>query len=254
MSLINDALKRAKESNKNLPQQAAVGSPMEPVQHVDKPRLPLFVGCIIFVFCIVAGVMLWKMSQAQSPAQRVAETPKVAAPEKKAKVQTPTHQQPRSNSLVATAKSLPTSSVMTIKVATNAVSKPARMVASTNAVPAAAPVVTAKAAPAPKALAAVVPAPQPVVTQAPATRLPEVKPSVPPMAPRPAPPVAAKSNGPFPDLKLKAIIYRASRPVAIINNASLTLGDEISGARLIRIEPRKVTLKWNNQTRDLSLE
>jgi len=195
MSLINDALKRAKESNKNLPQQASVGSPMEPVRTQEKSRLPLFVGCIICILCITSGVFFWKMSRNQSPVQRLATTQNATTPAKN-KAQTPVQPQSRTNALVASAKLSPTSSVMTIRVATNSVPKTAQAASRTNA----APVVAATAVPAPKIPAAVIPASQPVVTQAPPASLSEVKLVIPPAAPPVAPPpVVAKSNLPFPE-------------------------------------------------------
>lgn len=233
MSLINDALKRAKETHQGLPPQAILNSPMEPVHSGPKSHLPLILGVLLCVVFIGAGVVFWKMAHASEPAHKAASAPKpvVAITAAKPKVET----------AVFVARSNPPASV--VKAPVNS--------APTNP-PAAAPVI-ARPTPAPVAVVAT-PAPQPAPKTVPAPVVAEVKPAVAPTPAAAPAPVQAKAAPVFPDLRLKAIVYSPTRPIAVINNASLSLGDEISGARLIKIEPRKVTLKWNNQTRELLLD
>jgi hypothetical protein len=58
----------------------------------------------------------------------------------------------------------------------------------------------------------------------------------------------------FPNLKLKGIIYNETSPQVLINGSTLSLGDEIEGARIIKIERKRVTVKWNGESRELLLE
>jgi hypothetical protein len=185
---------------------------------------------------IIAGVFFWMMAGASrkttgsSPVRTAAVAPVTA---------------PRTNALAPVAKA-PVASVAPSNPAPFAVVRPTPAVQVAKPAPVA-PAPIAKPVP-----VVATPAPAPVVATAVPSK-PVVTPSAAPATPIvPAAEKVVSAN--FPDLKLKAIAYNATRPVAVINNASLTLGDEISGARLIKIEPRKVTLKWNNQIRELLLD
>jgi hypothetical protein len=58
-----------------------------------------------------------------------------------------------------------------------------------------------------------------------------------------AKPAPARSAAVMDDLRLFSIIYRPERPAAVINREMLFQGDEIGGARVIRIERNTVTLE-----------
>jgi len=58
----------------------------------------------------------------------------------------------------------------------------------------------------------------------------------------------------FPDLKLKGIYYRPSNPSAVINNKALFIGERISQARVISITEDSVTVKWQEETRVLTMQ
>ena len=55
----------------------------------------------------------------------------------------------------------------------------------------------------------------------------------------------------FPQLKLKTILARQSKPSAVINNKTVSVGDLIDGVKVMAIAPGKVTVNWNGQSKDL---
>lgn len=64
---------------------------------------------------------------------------------------------------------------------------------------------------------------------------------------------AASVPASFPNLKLQGIYYRIKRPSALINNRTVHVGDTIEGARVVSIQRFSVKLQMGGQTRDLSL-
>lgn len=64
---------------------------------------------------------------------------------------------------------------------------------------------------------------------------------------------AASVPASFPNLKLQGIYYRIKRPSALINNRTVHVGDTIEGARVVSIQRLSVKLEMGGQTRDLSL-
>jgi hypothetical protein len=108
---------------------------------------------------------------------------------------------------------------VTVQLATHAVAQ------ATNSIP-------TTRTPAPKAFS-----PPPVVASQPVQSVP-----------------SAPTVGPFPTLTLKGIIYNLTSPQVLINGSYLTLGEEIEGARIIKIERTRVTVKWNGQTKELAPE
>ena len=103
--------------------------------------------------------------------------------------------------------------------------------ASSNAVEAALAQVATKPAPAPASVAQTVPQP-PTVVAAPV-----------------APPVPVK----FPALRLQSIFYRPSNPSVLINGKTLYVTDEIQGVLVADIQPASVTLVLSGQTNILTL-
>ncbi len=66
-------------------------------------------------------------------------------------------------------------------------------------------------------------------------------------------PKAAPTVPSFPELKLQSVIYRPNSPAVLINGEMLQVGDEIKGARIVRIERYAVTVEWRGERRELSL-
>jgi hypothetical protein len=72
----------------------------------------------------------------------------------------------------------------------------------------------------------------------------------------PAPPVAAAPPQPppkFPPLRLQSIFYRPTNPSVMINGKTLYLGDEIQGVTVADIQPASVTLVLSGHTNILTL-
>jgi len=67
------------------------------------------------------------------------------------------------------------------------------------------------------------------------------------LAPAPTP------AGPFADLKLQSIVFREDKPAAVVNGEMLFVGDEISGARVLKIERQSVTIQRKGETHELRL-
>lgn len=58
----------------------------------------------------------------------------------------------------------------------------------------------------------------------------------------------------FPALKLQGIYFRLKNPSALINNRTMYLGDEIEGARLVGIDRFLVIMEMHGQTNHYSLK
>ena len=62
----------------------------------------------------------------------------------------------------------------------------------------------------------------------------------------------SKGTG-FGPLHLSGIVYRDNGSMAIINNRAVGVGDKIDGARIIRIERKKVTVVINGRRKSLTV-
>lgn len=209
MSLINDALKRAKQGQEN-PLGGEPAVPLEPVDAASRPNYFLrFVAALLTIVTLVcSGWFFWKWWSSRDEPQSV-----VAVNDAK----TNPAAQPKSPP-----QSPPRKSV--IRVSTN-------IVVRTNVV--------------------VTPAPEPEVLSVPtntsisstqASAAASVRVAEPPPPP-----------SPFADLKLRSIIYREDRPAAVINGDMVFVGDEILGARVVRIDRHTVTVERKGETNELRL-
>lgn len=57
----------------------------------------------------------------------------------------------------------------------------------------------------------------------------------------------------FPELKLQGVYFRLVKPSVLINNRTLFIGDQVEGARVVSIQRYSVKLELNGQTKELSL-
>jgi HD-like signal output (HDOD) protein len=64
---------------------------------------------------------------------------------------------------------------------------------------------------------------------------------------KPAPP--SSPANPLDSIRIQGILYRQAKPVVIINNKSLTVGDSIAGVRVVAISQSAVTLSFGDQQR-----
>jgi hypothetical protein len=193
MSLINDALKRAREqAPEETPPSAAEDPAMTPATHATRsPQWPLVVVPALLVGVI--GVAVWFFWSA-------------------------------SNSMGLTARALTSRTVSAREEPPAESSHPAGGSNSS---------IAATATPA----GAVIP---PAVTNTAALTAPTA--TAPPV-PKPA----------APTLKLQAIFYRPAHPTAIISSKTVSRGDTIHGARVLRIDRESVALWVNGQTNVLTM-
>jgi len=219
MSLINEALRRARETQQRQPLPTPAGPPLQPVERTPARfsalGLPLTFG-IVFA---AAALLLWEWVQQDRRGARVAARPPLhawpAAPEQAAA--TP----PLASSLAQPASAPAPAALITAPVpATQPVGQPA-----------ASPAVAATPGP-PLPVAAPPPAPAATADSAP-----------------PGPEPASK-----PPLKLQGVIAHPTRPSALISGKLLFKGDRIEEFRVVAIEPRSVTLVGAGRTNVLTLD
>lgn len=241
MSLINDALKRANQNQKQGAPPTPPETGLKPVERNGESSGGL---SKLFAFLLVAGVLcgagwfLWQgLRSDTAPALTTsAPTPSAssdATVQKENDAPLPTSRE--GHAKVASA----------MRVNTNIVIRPGPAPSGATA-PAPAP---AKGAPAETALASGAGETNLLPAQAPAS------------APQPAQPVAASSvakpsnaTGEWPQLRLQGIFYRLHKPSVRLNGKILYVGDEVDGARLVEIHRESVTLEFGGQTKVLPLK
>jgi len=208
MSLINDALKRAKQAQQQNPFGGQPAVPLQPVDYARRPNYFLrSLGALLAVATLAcSGWFFWKWWSSRGERRSVV----MAVNEAKVESAAQSKARPQSFPLKST-----------IQVSTN-------IVVRTNV--------------------AVTPKPGAEVPSAPTNAsIPTSQTS----AAAPAP--AAAPASPFADLKLRSIIYREDKPAAVINSDMLYVGDEIRGARVVRIDRHSVTLERKGETNELRL-
>ncbi len=276
MSLINDALKRAAESQGQPQAQAQARPrgpkgiedwpvPMTPVAARERPAwLPVVgIGLLAVALLGASGFFFakwWKEQKAWQPY-----------------VETPPDDDPASNA-VANAKAPPDTKQAKANIKSPPVTPPAATnpVVKTNVEVAAVtpPKPVTPEPPPPKAtnpvVAVVVPpskqpdpvVPKPVVEPPPVTPPTNPPPvvKVEPSAVVVVPPGTKKGDdhaktaaAEFPELKLQGIIRGKKKTTAIVNGKMLSLGDRLEGAFLLKIEQESVTFEKGSVRRELFL-
>jgi cytoskeletal protein RodZ len=220
MSLINDALRRARQTQQQSP--PATRQPLVPVE--PKPRgisrmLPLAVGVLFAAACFFFGLSLARRTP---PPVAVAPLPPPKQSDKPVPAPAPVPVAPAP---------LPEPKVTP---ATKPASKPRLSVTTANPIVVAPlpPKTVASAAPtAPAAPAA------PAKVAAPAATPPAVP--KPPVTPPPPPP---------PDPKLQGIFFNPTRPWAIVSGKTVYAGDRVGDFRVKEISKNTVTLEKADKT------
>ncbi|MHB8521089.1 MAG: hypothetical protein ACYDH9_10065 [Limisphaerales bacterium] len=216
MSLINDALKRASQSQKERAQTTPppASPPLQPVEHAPPAGPPRYLVPVLVVLVLgLSGWAFWKWSEVgQSPALATSSKLASTTPGRMEAASPATH---RLNSSTE------------IQVNTNPVVRPSPPPAAVTPPPST-PIQTA-----PTAVAT--PAPAPVPDTNTATAAAETAP--------------AKRS--FPELKLQGIFYRLRNPSVMINNLTLYKGDAVEGARVLAIEREGVTVEFDGQKKRL---
>jgi hypothetical protein len=259
MSLINDALKRAREQQKERPNPPPTGLPLQPVD--DRGRTNAggrFIYPLLLVVTLgLAAWFFWQWARTSRPVEKgpiaaVSVSPEARAPgsgsptsaaPQPAVPSAPAHPVVQvSTTLVARVPALPPQQApasVPQPVPASVLPQPATLSSASGPPPAAPP------GPAPSTGVALAPAPviQPAVVSAPA-----------PVAPEPAAPVAAPAPAAsFPDIKLQAIFYRLNKPSVMINGKVVYTGEMVEGAKVTRIERDHAEVMWKGETRSLHL-
>ena len=219
MSLINDALKRAAESQKQNPSDSLPKLPLQPVNYAARPNSFFRLLALLALLALV-GVSFWAFSkwwnnsrqtQRAAASGSVVDTQSVSVEQRAVVTAAPTDNPARRPG---------------IKVSTNVVIR-----TDTSAMP-----LTA--------------APRPVAAANTNVGIQLVE-----RPPGETNVAAAAGNAPaiFPDLKLQSIIYRLNKPAVVINGEMLHAGEVIKEARVVRIERYAVTVVWRGETNVLSL-
>ena len=238
MSLINDALKRAKEAQHQQSPVQPGGPPLRPVDHRPERRSGLWLVLVFAVVFAAAVILLWQWLQTgRSPGPLAGQSP---SPVQTAPASTPSP--PALPSPPPSPAPTPVSAPEGQPTPSATESSPVRPGEPT----------TPAAMPAPERPVVAVPptAPVPALVPAPATNGPA----------RPSPaanPVAeAKSPEPPPKpsaLKLQGIIYHPTRPSVVVNGKALFIGDRLNEWRVIAIDTHSVTLANNGRTNILEM-
>ena len=225
MSLINDALKRAKEAQQQTPTDPG-GPPLRPVEPRPGRNNNVWLMLLFAIVVAVASILLWQWFQQWRQPQIVAGTASTSAQGSPTPTSTP--------SVTVPSQSVP---VMLSEAAIPAVS------ASTTTV------------------ATVVPI-RPDSTQVQPARGTSSSPasvSVPPMTNSHAlatlatgAPRAEVVTEPAP-LKLQGILFHPTRPSAVINGRLLFVGERVGELRVMAIEQDSVTLAGGGKTNYLTL-
>ncbi len=215
MSLINDALKRAKQAQQEAappPPPNLQLRPIEPAQYSRK-RLGLLPPVALALGALVLLVLIWERSQRTSPAR-------------------PTEVQARVAMRTASTPAPPPAPTPVAPVA----AAPAPAEPPSPVLP---PAPSAAPAPSPAEAVPVPADPSAVV----ATDSGAAKSATAPEPPPPKPPLP----------KLQAIVFSPVRPSVMISGKTLFVGDKLNGLRVTAIDKESVTLAGAGQTNVLTL-
>jgi cytoskeletal protein RodZ len=235
MSLINDALKRAKEAQQQKPPADSPGGPpLRPVEPRPSHGNNLWLMLAFALLVAVAAILLWQWFLQSRQPQTIAAKPPSSTqtlPTPKPTLATPILETPavepseRPHS-VAEAKRI------------GAGVRPATKSESATPTPVTSPPVQAvESTTSPAGEAVPVPTTN---AQGPALAAENAPP--PEAAPKPAP------------LKLQGIIFHPTRPSVVINGKLLFVGDPLGEWRVMAIDSRSVTLVGAGKTNVLTLE
>jgi hypothetical protein len=214
MSLINDALKRAKNAQEQKPPGGPPVAPLQPVDYTARPNW-LFRSVVSLLLLASLTCSAWffgKWWTSNRDSERVVAFAREAPAERPSKTGDPA-QTPAPESAIKVSTS--------IIVRTDFDSAPRSE---------------------PEA-----------VTQAPSTNAPLSAPPVNRIVPETNPAVPAPPPSPFADVKLQSIIYRQDKPAALINGEMVFVGEEVRGARVLKIDRQSVTVERKGETNELRL-
>jgi hypothetical protein len=263
MSLINDALKRARQGSAKPPPESPAEPPLQPVQNPEPERKnSVIVVAGAAVLLVVGSWYLWQWLNPDQPAQGAAAKPPA------------TNQAPAAGkSSLASNLTKPFQAVAKLDAAIQEARK--TEAASPKPVQTETPVPAEARSPETKTMVASPtppPSSSPSATSSPAaanippTQVAETTPSTSarstpakeeiPLSPTPPAELPAQPisrNVTFPSLKLGGIYLRMSKPSVLINNRTLFLGDTVDGVRVVGIERHSVSVEFKGATNELFL-
>ena len=232
MSLINDALKRARLGQKksdDSPPETPPETPLEPAESGSTPKrspVILIVICILLLSCGLWFVWKWWNSPAQPALPELAQT-------------TLTNVAPTTVTNAAPASSeAQVPLVEQAETATNEVEVGVADAISTSTETNAA-----------MALEESEPVSAPVETN-----VQEIVAATPPEPTEPTVVLQPSRPVTFPPLKLQGIFFRMENPSVLINNLTLFIGDQVAGVSVVQIQRTKVTLELNGARKELFLK
>jgi len=226
MSLINDALKRAREAEQQRTEKTPPAPPLKPADHAAPPRRAGRMVVTVLLLATLGFAALYLSRWARSSGG-------VPASETSNEVATASRSSPETVAAPAARLAIP--------AGTNLMAPPGSVFHS-----------EPSAAPAPAS---------PASSSPPATDLraaiPGSIPAEPPASPGEDAPTAvqpvAEVEARFPELKLQSIVFRLRNPSVVIDGEMLGVGDTVKGARVAKIERHAVTMEWQGQTNVLRL-
>ena len=228
MSLINDALKRAKEVQEQVPPPATAGPQFRPAEPEPYARhgIGLMVPVAFALVALLTLLLVWGIHRSMSTG-----TQELAVAELQAKAPPVSAAPDRSAPLAP-----PTSAVPAVEPAPRAVAQPAGVTG-----PATAPV-QAGSPPASQVTTTVVAKSQAAAGVA--------APQPPTATVAPDPPAVPKAPPP----RLQGIIFNSRNSSALINGKTLFIGEYLGDLRLIAIGKNTATLAGGGQSHVLTLE
>jgi hypothetical protein len=220
MSLINDALKRAKEAQQQAAPPPAPNLEFRPVELVQlgPPSRGLMVPAVLAGAALLILLLAWQWSQKNDSAAPIEVKSRTAAAAKSA---------PAPQPAAASAAPAPAAPVAAVQ--------PVPDIPSVPGVP-----------PTSDQIGPVGPSPL-SDTNSPVGASPDGSVANTAAVAEPAPPKP-------PPLKLQAIVFSRTRPSVMINGKTLFLGDKLNGSRVTAIDQESATLVASGQTNVLTLQ
>lgn len=229
MSLINDALKRARLGQKKQDGTPPETPPLEPVESGSTPKRSPVIWISICMLLLVGGLWLvwkWWNSPAQSLPLEMAQTTVTNAVSA-----TVTNAATEQSEIQATPIGQTETATNEVEIS---VADVAPVATETNVI---------------AALEEMKPAP-PLVE----TNVQDIASATPPEPPEPTFELQPSRPVTFPPLKLQGIFFRMTNPSVLINNLTLFIGDKVDGVSVVQIQRTKVTLELNGSQKVLFLK
>ncbi len=251
MSLINDALKRARQfTKKESPPAPGSETPLQPVENEPKktPTRWGLVGAVVLLGLAGWLFMNWWSARSGSASSQATAPPRGATNRSIASRMVGSIA--AASNVVRSVTNLRHEAEVAFGTTSPPVAAPSTAMVAVAAAThqGAAPVVTARAE-----VSSVVAATDPKADPASESTNAVVAQNGSEVVPS-SRPASATRSAVFPPLKLQGIYYRIARPSALINNRTLFVGDEIEGVRIMAIERFGVTIELGGKTKELSLK